>query len=167
MMDYSSLLYAIAILMVLAGLAGLILPAIPGIPLVFFGLLLAAWVDGFQSVPWPWMIPLAILTILSFVIDVWATAVGAKRVGASNLAIIGSVIGTFIGLFFHIPGLILGPFVGALAGELIHRRRLYGSDLGHATKVGIGTWVGIAIGIAVKLALAFFMIGLFVLAWWL
>lgn len=166
-MDITPLLYILAALLVLVGLAGLVLPALPGLPLVFAGLLLAAWNDGFQSVHWGWMIPLGLLTLLSFVIDLWATAMGAKRVGASRLAIIGSVIGTFAGLFFGLPGIIVGPFVGALAGELLHRRRLYQADLSHAAKVGVGTWVGIAVGIALKLALAFTMIGVFALLWWL
>lgn len=166
-MDPSAVFFVIAVLLVMIGLAGLVLPAVPGLPLVFAGLLLAAWADGFQNVHWGWMIPLGLLTLLSFAIDLWAAAMGAKRVGASRLAIIGSVIGTFGGLFFGLPGLVLGPFVGALAGELAHRRRLHQHDLGHATKVGIGTWFGIVFGIALKLALAFGMIGLFVLLWWL
>lgn len=166
-MEAAPLLYVLAVLLVLVGLAGLILPALPGLPLVFAGLLLAAWVDGFQNVHWAWMIPLGLLTLLSFAIDLWATAMGAKRVGASRLAIIGSVLGTFGGLFFSLPGLVIGPFAGALVGELVHRRRIARSDFSHAAKVGIGTWVGIVFGIALKLALAFGMIGLFVLVWWL
>ncbi|MDO5505969.1 MAG: DUF456 domain-containing protein [Pseudoxanthomonas suwonensis] len=166
-MDHATLLFALAGILVLIGLAGLVLPALPGLPLVFAGLLLAAWADGFQNVHWAWMVPLGILTLLSFAIDLWATAMGAKRVGASRLAIIGSVAGTFAGLFFGLPGLVVGPFAGALGGELLHRRRLHGQDIGHAAKVGVGTWFGIVFGIALKLALAFGMIGVFALVWWL
>lgn len=158
--------YVLAVVLVLIGLAGLVLPALPGLPLVFAGLLLAAWADGFQNVHWGWMIPLGLLTLLSFAIDMWATAMGAKRVGASRMAIIGSVIGTFAGVFFGLPGIVVGPFAGALIGELLHRRRLQRADLGHAAKVGVGTWFGIAFGIALKLALAFGMIGMFVMVWW-
>jgi uncharacterized protein YqgC (DUF456 family) len=85
---------------------------------------------------------------------------GAKRVGAGKLAMLGAALGTvFGGLFFSIPGLILGPFVGAMAGELVR-----GKELREASKIGFGTWVGLAFGTALKLALAFAMLGIFVLA---
>ena len=164
-MENPAFLHAIAAILVLVGLAGTILPALPGLPLVFAGLLLSAWADGFQNVDWGWMLPLGLLTLLSLVVDFWATAMGAKRVGASRSAVIGSVIGTFAGLFFGPIGLLAGPFAGALAGELIHRRRLHGDDLAHATRIGIGTWLGVVFGIALKLALAFGMIGMFAIAW--
>ena len=93
-----------------------------------------------------------------------ATALGAKRVGASRKAIIGAVLGTFAGLFVFPPfGLFLGPFAGAVAGELLHMRG--SAQLGHAARVGFGTWVGILVGVALKLTLALAMIGLFLLAW--
>ncbi|MBW8810152.1 MAG: DUF456 domain-containing protein, partial [Lysobacter sp.] len=103
---------------------------------------------------------LGLLTALSMVIDFAATAMGAKRVGASKLAIIGSIIGTFAGLMFGFIGIFIGPFVGALIGELIHTRKL-----DQATKVGVGTWVGILVGTVLKLGLAFAMLGLFAIFW--
>ena len=108
-----------------------------------------------------------LLTLLSLGIDFWATAHGAKRVGASKLAVAGAMLGTLGGLVFGPVGLIAGPFVGALAGELLHRRSFAREHLGHATKVGFGTWFGIVLGVALKLSLAFAMLGLFALAWWL
>ena len=104
---------------------------------------------------------------MSLAVDFWATALGAKRVGASRKAIIGAMLGTFAGLFFGPFGLLLGPFAGALLGELLHRRSLGSSDLGDAAKIGFGTWLGILFGIALKLGLAFAMLGLFALDWWL
>ena len=100
-------------------------------------------------------------------VDFWATALGAKRVGASRLAIIGAMVGTLAGLFFGPLGLLMGPFAGAIGGELIHRRSLLKQDLGQAAKIGVGTWFGILFGTVLKLALAFTMLGLFALAWWL
>ncbi|MFT3762739.1 MAG: DUF456 domain-containing protein [Pseudoxanthomonas sp.] len=146
--------------MVLAGLLGVILPALPGLPLVFAGMLLAAWVDGFQHVTWVALTVLGLLTLLSLAADLFATAVGAKKVGASRKAIVGSILGTFAGLFFLPWGLFVAPFVGALIGELWH-----GREWRKATKVGLGTWLGIALGVVLKLGLAFAMLGLFVLAW--
>lgn len=165
MTDLSTVWHVLALLLILVGIAGTILPALPGIPLVFAGMLLAAWAGDFQQVG-GWTIGLlAVLTILSFGIDFLATAMGAKRVGASRLALLGAVIGTFAGLALGIVGVFIGPFVGALLGELAHRRALGREDMGHATKVGIGTWMGIVVGTVLKLGLAFAMLGLFGLAW--
>lgn len=166
-MDPTALYYLTAALLVLVGLAGTVLPALPGLPLMFAGMLLAAWAGDFQHVGAPTLIVLAILTLVSVAVDFWATAHGAKRVGASRLAMLGAALGTLFGLFLGLPGLLLGPFAGAVAGELLHRRSLQADTLGHAAKVGAGTWLGILLGTALKLALAFAMLGLFALAWWL
>jgi uncharacterized protein YqgC (DUF456 family) len=155
--EMSGLLWVLAVLLVLVGIAGTILPALPGTPLVFIGLLLAAWADGFQKVGW---FPLAViggLTVLSLVVDFAATSLGAKRAGASWLAVAGAALGTIVGLFFGLPGLLLGPFIGAVLGEYLARR-----DRDQAVKAGLGTWLGIVLGTAGKLALIFMMIGVFV-----
>lgn len=165
-MDTQTLFYAIALLMVLLGLAGTVLPAIPGLPLVFAGMLLAAWAGGFEQIGFWTLVVLAVLTLLSIGIDLLASAAGAKRVGASRLAVAGSLVGTVLGLFFGLVGVFVGPFAGAVVGELIARRKLDGTELGQATRVGLGTWFGIFVGIVLKLTLAFAMIGIFALAWW-
>ena len=160
-MDFQTVWDVIAALLVLVGIAGVIMPALPGLPLVFAGMLVAAWADGFDKVGALMLTVLGLLTLLSLGIDVLAASVGAKRVGASRLALAGAVIGTFVGLFVGGPvGLFAGPFVGALAGELIHVRKL-----GPATKVGLATWLGIVVGTVLKLGLAFAMLALFALAW--
>lgn len=164
-MDPTVPLYIVSVLLVLVGLAGIVLPALPGVPLMFAGMLLAAWANGFERVGTITLTILGALTLLSVLADFWATAIGAKRVGASRSALVGAVIGTFVGLFFSLPGLILGPFVGAMAGELLHGRRIDRERFGLATRVGAGTWMGILFGIALKLALAFAMLGVFALAW--
>lgn len=166
-MENTTLFYVVAGVLVVAGVIGTVLPALPGLPLVFVGLLLAAWNDGFQHVHWGWMIPLGLLTIISMVVDFWATGVGAKRVGASKLAVAGAMLGMLVGIFLGPIGIIAGPFVGALGGELIHRRSVQSADLGDAAKIGVGTWMGIVLGIVLKLALAFTMIGLFALVWFI
>lgn len=152
--------YLLAGLLILAGIAGTILPALPGVPLVFAGMWLAAWAGDYEQVGAVMLMFLAVLTLLSLAVDFAATMMGAQRVGASKLALIGSVVGTFVGLFFGIIGLFAGPFVGALIGELIHGRKV-----GRAARVGVGTWVGILVGTVLKVGLAFAMLGLFVFAW--
>ena len=166
-MEPNTLYYLLAILLVVVGIAGTILPALPGLPLVFAGMLLAAWAGDFQQVGVPMLVVLGLLTVFSLAVDFWATALGAKRVGASKLAIVGAMLGTLAGLFLGPVGLLLGPFGGAIAGELIHRRSLQKRDLGQAARIGVGTWFGILFGTVLKLALAFTMLGLFALAWWL
>ncbi len=159
-MDIQVLYYVLAVILVLVGLAGTVLPAIPGLPLMFAGMFLGAWAGGFEEIGAVTLTALGILTVLALAMDFWVTAMGAKRVGASKQAVIGASIGTFVGLFFGIWGLFLGPFAGAAIGELQHQRHL-----GQAARVGVGTWIGLLFGVVLKLALAFTMIGTFVLAW--
>lgn len=159
-MELQSLYYALAVILVLVGIAGVILPALPGLPVVFAGMLLAAWAGDFQQIGWVTLVVLGLLTLLSVGVDFFATLVGAKRVGASKKALLGAVLGTFAGLFFGPIGLFAGPFVGALLGELWH-----GREIGQAAKVGLGTWLGILLGTVLKLGLAFAMLGLFAFAW--
>lgn len=154
------LYYALAVILVLVGIGGVILPALPGLPLVFAGMLLAAWAGDFQQIGWFPLLLLGLMTLLSVAVDFFATMMGAKRVGASRKALVGAMVGTVAGLFFGPVGLFVGPFVGALLGELWH-----GRELGQAAKVGLGTWLGIVLGIVLKLGLAFGMLGLFAFAW--
>lgn len=166
-MDANTLWYALATVLVLVGMLGIVLPALPGVPLVFGGLLLAAWAGGFEQVGVVPLVILGVLAVLSLGVDFLATAMGAKRVGASRLALIGAVIGTFAGLAAGFVGVFIGPFVGALVGELIHLRKLDGAGLGQATRVGAGTWMGILVGVVLKLGVVFAMLGVFAVAWWL
>ena len=159
-MASQTLLYGLAALLVIVGLLGVVLPALPGLPLVFAGMLVAAWAGGFEEIGVFTLVVLGLLTLVSFLVDFWATAHGAKRVGASRKALIGAVLGTFAGLFFAPIGLFIGPFVGALVGELLH-----GRELGAAARVGFGTWLGIVLAIVLKLGLAFAMLGIFAFAW--
>jgi hypothetical protein len=159
-MSVEVLWWLLALLLVVVGIAGSVLPALPGVTLVFLGLLLAAWIGDFQQVgPFP-LVVLGLLTLMSFVIDLAATALGAKRVGATKLAVVGAALGTLAGLFLGLPGLILGPFVGAVAGELMSHGQVQ-----QATRAGIATWVGLLFGTLAKLALVFTMLGLFALAY--
>jgi len=159
-MDPTSLWYLLAAVLVIVGVAGTILPAIPGVPLVFIGMLLAAWTGDFAHVGAPTLFVLGFLTVLSLIIDFVAGLLGAKRVGASRLALAGAAIGTLIGLFFGFVGVLLGPFLGALIGEL-----LAGGTLRKATGVGIGAWIGFLIGAVAKVGIVFAMLGVFVVAW--
>ena len=158
-MDLHSLWYLVAAILVIVGLIGTVLPALPGVPLVFCGLLLAAWTDGFAHVGVFTLFVLGALTVLALAIDFVAGMLGAKKVGASRYAVIGAALGTLLGLFFGLPGLLLGPFVGALLGELVA-----GGTLRKATGVGVGAWLGFLVGAVAKLGVCFAMLGIFAFA---
>ena len=161
-MDGNAWMWVVAALLIVAGMAGTVLPALPGIPLVFAGLVVGAWADDFERVGWLTLSVLGVLALASLAIDFAATAMGAKRVGATRQAIVGAAVGTLAGLFFGIPGLIVGPFVGAVAGEILSH-----GEWRRATSAGVGTWVGLLFGTLAKIALAFTMLGVFVFAFFL
>lgn len=142
----------------LAGLLGLAFPALPGAPLLFCGLLLIAWAEDFAYVGSITLGVLGILAILTYVVDLLAGAFGVKRFGASPRAMAGATIGAVVGIFMGLVGILLGPFIGAAIGELSA-----GRNLQSAGRAGIGATLGLIIGVAAKLTLAFAMIGLFVL----
>ena len=147
---------ALAALVVVIGLAGTVLPALPGVLLVFGGLFLGAWAEDFARVGAVGLTVIGILAALAFVADFVASLLGARRVGASGRALLGASLGGLIGLFFGIPGLLLGPFLGAVLGELWAR-----GGLAQAGKVGIGTWVGLVAVAIAKVVIAFAMIATF------
>ena len=154
------LLWVIAALLVLIGLAGVILPALPGIALIFGGLLMAAWLDGFERIGGMTLAVLGALTVIAWLIDFAASVIGAQRVGASPLALVGAAIGTVVGLFGGLIGLLFAPLAGATIGEYIARR-----DALQATRVGVATWLGMLIAAVAKVAIAFMMLGIALAAW--
>ncbi|MGH8481606.1 MAG: DUF456 domain-containing protein [Nevskiaceae bacterium] len=159
----TALLWLLVALLILVGFAGAVLPAIPGVPLVFAGLWLGAWIDDYAQVSGWTVGVLGVLTLIAMAVDLIATALGAKKVGASRQAIAGAVIGTFAGLFVGgLLGVLIGPFVGAVIGELIAR-----GNLARAADVGVATWMGLLFGTLAKLALSLAMIGIFVAAYFL
>lgn len=156
-MDNVSLLWILSFILVVIGFAGLVLPALPGIPLVYAGLFVAAWAEDFAYVGWITLLILGLLAALSYGIDFAATAMGAKKFGASPRALWGAALGTLIGIFFGLIGIIIGPFLGALIAELTRK-----NDMRAATKAGIGATLGLIFGAVLKIALAFTMVGVFI-----
>ena len=147
---------ALSALLVIVGLAGTVLPVLPGVLLVFGGLFLAAWAEDFSRVGIIGLTLIGTLAALAFVADFVASLLGARRVGASPRALLGATLGGIAGIFFGIPGLLLGPFLGAVLGELWAR-----GGLAQAGKVGIGTWIGLLVAAIAKVVIAFAMIGTF------
>ena len=158
-MDANVFWYVAAAVLILGGIAGTILPALPGVPIVFAGMWLAAWVDDYTLIGTGTLILLGILAGLSVLLDFVAGVLGARRVAASGAAIWGAMIGTIVGLFFGLLGLLLGPFIGALIGEASA-----GGTIRRSAHVGVATWIGLLFGTLAKIALSFTMLGIFVLA---
>jgi len=153
-------LWVLAGAMVLVGIIGMVLPLLPGTPLLFGGLWLAAFLDGYQKVGVSVVVVLAVLAVLAWVVDYVAAVLGVKRVGASGLAMAGAAAGALVGILGGIVGLIVGPIVGAMAGEMLARR-----NAGQATRVGIAAGLSFIAAVAVKLGIAASMLAVFVFAY--
>jgi uncharacterized protein len=157
--DATVWLWILAGVLVVTGFVGVVAPVLPGAPLVLAGLIVAAWAEDFQHVGVWTLVFLGVLTALTYVVDAIAAALGVKRVGASKHAVWGAVIGTTVGVFFGLPGILLGPFLGAVAGELFVTR-----NAKQAGRAGIAAWIGFIVGTLGKLALMFTMVGVFIVA---
>jgi uncharacterized protein len=158
----AAVIIAVAVVLVIVGIAGIILPAIPGTILIFAGLWLAAWADGFARVSEGTIIMLGVVAASTYLVDLAMMPLGMKRLGTSRRAMAGAAVGMMAGLFFGLPGLIIGPFAGAVLGELTAH-----GDLRRAGRAGVAAWIGFAIGTVVKVGFAFVMIGIFLTAWFI
>jgi uncharacterized protein YqgC (DUF456 family) len=151
------LLWSLVVLLIVAGIAGTLLPMLPGPALVFAGLLLGAWIDDFTLVSGVTVAVLGVLTLISWAVDYLSGLLGAKKVGATPQAVIGAAIGTLLGIFTGLWGLVFMPLAGAAIGEYIAIR-----DVVQARRVGVATWIGMMVGAVLKIAITFLMIGVFV-----
>lgn len=146
-----------AVLLVIAGFVGILIPVVPDLPLLWLGALILAWATDFELLTWGGLLILLALVIGSAGIDAFGQIYGAKRFGASRYGIVGSILGLLVGFFFSIPGMLLGPFVGAFVFELFAGRSRH-----QALKASLGTFVGFIGGVAFKFVLAFMMVGIMV-----
>ena len=153
------LLWTLSAALIALGMAGIVLPALPGTLLVLAGIVLGAWIDDFSRVGWGVLTAVTLLAVLAWTLDYVAGLLGARRAGASRQAIIGAVLGTVAGLFMGLVGVLFMPLVGAALGEYIAQR-----DHRRAARVGISTWLGILAGLVAKVVIAFMMIGIFIAA---
>lgn len=137
----------IAVLFFAAGLVGTILPALPGAPLIWLGMLAYGLFTGFEKLSAWFFIGQALAVVLIFFIDYAANAWGVRRYGGSRAAVWGSLAGILLGILFLGPvGLVFGPFVGAVAGDLTAQK-----PLAAAVRSGVGTIIGMIGGLAFKL----------------
>ncbi len=152
-------LWIASVALIVVGLAGTVLPALPGTVLILAGIVLGAWIDDFSRVGWGTLTVVIILAVMAWAMDYAAGLLGAKKAGASRYAIVGAALGTVAGIFMGLIGVLFMPLVGAAVGEYIARK-----DHQNAMKVGVATWLGIMAGLIAKVVIAFMMIGIFIAA---
>jgi uncharacterized protein YqgC (DUF456 family) len=155
-MDY--LLLAVAIILMLLGIAGCLLPILPGPPLTYLGLVVLHF-TRFAEISRNMFIILGIVAVVVTVIDYVVPIWGTRQFGGSKYGMRGSTVGLIIGLFLGPPGIIIGPFIGAVVGELIFK-----DDIKYALKAGFGSLLGFLTGVGLKLAAALLMSFYFVKA---
>jgi uncharacterized protein YqgC (DUF456 family) len=155
----ATLLWILSIALIVVGVVGTVLPALPGTLFVLAGIVLGAWIDDFARVGWGVLAFIIALAVLAWVLDYVAGLMGARKAGASRQALIGAALGTVVGLFMGLVGVLFMPLVGAAVGEYLARR-----DQQRALKVGVATWLGIMAGLVSKVVIAFVMIGVFIVA---
>jgi uncharacterized protein YqgC (DUF456 family) len=148
--------YVLVALLLVAGLIGSVVPALPGTVLILAGAAVHAMATDFDPIGPGRLAILALLTVIAYGLDYVAGALGVKRFGGSRWAIAGAVVGALVGLFFSLPGLLLGPLLGALAAEYVYTRQLSSS-----ARAALGTVVGLLVGAVAKVGVGLAMIGLF------
>ncbi|HPX89552.1 MAG TPA: DUF456 domain-containing protein [Methylophilaceae bacterium] len=155
-------LWLLAAVLVLVGIAGTILPMLPGIPLVFVGLFIAAWIDGFAKVSVLTIIIIGLIALLALIVEFVASFITVKKAGASKYALWGAAIGGLIGFFTGPLGLIIGTAVGAAIGELLAEK-----ETSQATAVGIAAGLGFVVALVAKVVLLLIMLAIFAYAYYL
>jgi uncharacterized protein len=155
-METNALLWILAIALMIVGFIGTVLPALPGVILVLAGVIVGAWIDGFTRVPVWVVVVIGVLAVIAWVADYVATLLGAKKAGASKLALIGAAIGTIVGIFAGLIGILILPFVGAVIGQYVSEK-----NSKNAAKVGFATWLGLLVGTIVKIVIVCVMLGIF------
>jgi uncharacterized protein YqgC (DUF456 family) len=158
MPEQTVLLWILGAILTISGLAGMLLPFVPGAPFLLLGLIFCAWAEDFRYIGVNTLLILAFMAALTYLVEFAASILGVKKFGGSQRAMAGAALGGIVGIFFGIPGILLGPFAGAVAGELSLQR-----SLDQASRAGFGTVIGLAIGVAGKLAIGIAMLGLFLL----
>jgi uncharacterized protein YqgC (DUF456 family) len=147
----------IALVIIAIGFVGTFVPLLPGVPVVFAGIVAYAAMTGFREIGFLLLAFFLILTIFSVAVDWLATGIGARKFGASGWGIAGALIGLFIGLILFPPfGALIGALIGAVALEL-----LKGRTARESLRSGIGALVGYILSFAVDFGIAALMTGIF------
>ena len=151
----TTLIILISYLLIIAGIAGIIIPGLPGLVLILAGILVYGWHVGFDVLGSSFLITMILLTIIGTVIDILGSVVGAKKYGASKLSILAMVIGLVFGLIaIGPPGLIIGPVAAVILTEMLVSKRSFNEAL----KVTLGVVLGFLSGIAIRFIIGIGMV---------
>ncbi len=142
------------------GVSGLVAPILPGVAFIYLGIVLVAWADGFTRIGALMLVVMLGITAVAMVADYLAALFGARKAGASGWGVFGAGIGALAGLFLGLPGVILGPAIGALAFEYVRN-----PDAKKAVRAGLGGLAGFILGVVAKAFFGFLLIGLAILAY--
>lgn len=154
------MLLVAGVALIIVGVATVALPAVPGAAIAYLGIVLVAWADGFTRIGAAMLLALAGVALVASFIDNVTGVLGARYGGASGWGVAGALLGAIVGLAFGLPGMVLGPFVGAVALELLKN-----PELGRAWRAGLGTFLGLLAGAVLKSAATLLMVGVAVLAY--
>ena len=155
-----SMKWALIVALIVIGFFGTFLPILPGTTLMFAGFVLHYFLFGMEEsrLTWQGLVVITLLYIASLVLDWISGAIGAKWFGSSKYGVIGAIVGGIIGLFFSLPGLIIGPIIGVFAFEMIFAKK----EVKEASNSTVGTVVGGIAGVFAKVLLALGMAGWYV-----
>jgi uncharacterized protein YqgC (DUF456 family) len=156
----NALLLLLGVAMIALGVVGLVAPVLPGVALIYLGIVVVAWAEGFARIGPLMLVVMLGVTVVAMVADYLAALVGARKAGASAWGVFGAGVGALVGLFFGLPGVILGPAIGALAFEYVRN-----PDAKKAMRAGAGGLAGFILGVVAKAVFGFFLIGLAILAY--
>jgi hypothetical protein len=154
-----TLLWVVCAALLVLGLAGTVLPMLPGTLLVWAGIVLGAWIDDFARISVTTVVVITVLGVLAWALDYVAGLMGAQKAGASKQALVGAAVGTVVGLFMGLVGVLFMPLVGAAVGEYLAQK-----NHKRAAQIGLATWVGMMLGMIAQVVLTFVMVGIFVAA---
>ena len=156
--------WSLTITLLVLGVLGSIVPLLPGPLLIFFAGALHTFLLPESGMSWPGLILLGLLAVIAYVLDFASGAMGAKWFGASRWGIVGVFVGGIVGLFFSLPGLIIGPLAGGLAFELLFAKK----EIDAAVKSTWGTLIGTTAGLILRLLISLAMIATFLIdaIWW-
>jgi uncharacterized protein len=156
--------WSLTLSLLVVGLLGAVLPFVPGPLLIFIAGIVHTWLRPESGMSWQGIVLLALLLVIAYFLDIASGAMGARWFGASKWGILGVFVGGVVGLFFALPGLILGPIVGGLSFELLFAKK----EMRPAMKSTWGTLVGTGAGLVLRLAVSIAMLATFFVdaLWW-
>jgi uncharacterized protein YqgC (DUF456 family) len=160
MVSVSAALLVLGLVLIALGVAFLALPAVPAMAVIFAGVAAVAWADEFTRISGVTLGVLLLLTIVGSLADNVATLFGARTAGASGWGVAGAGIGMLVGLAFGLPGIVVGPALGAFLFELLRN-----PDLRRAGMAGLGGLFGFVLGIVAKSFFGMLIVGIAALAY--